>query len=91
MVMGMGMRISINMSLFSITLVGKGAIRKITDKNIQERDRDVLLNFHIEFDMGGNVINMVEESDQGRMAMRPNEKCVIDKAKPILRFELKVV
>jgi hypothetical protein len=41
--------------------------------------------------MGGNVINMVKERDQSKMVMRPNEKCVINKIKLALKFEMKVV
>jgi len=32
--MGLGMKVSINMCLFLISLVGEGAIGKIRDKNI---------------------------------------------------------
>ena len=36
MEMGLGMKVSINMSLFVITLVGKGTIRKARDENIKK-------------------------------------------------------
>jgi hypothetical protein len=37
MVMGLGMKVSVSMSLFVINLVGKGTIREARDENIEER------------------------------------------------------
>jgi hypothetical protein len=42
-------------------------------------------------DVRGNAIQMVKERDQSGMAMRPNNKGVINKSKPTLGFEMKVV
>jgi hypothetical protein len=91
MMVGTGMKVSIGMSLLPVNLVGKGAIRKMRDKNIQKGDRVVLLDFHSELDVRGKAIKMVEERDQVGMAMRPNDKCVIYKLKPTFGFEMKVV
>jgi len=88
------MKVSINMSLLPVNLVRKGDITKMRDKNIQKGYRVVLLDFHSELDVMGNVIKMVEEieeRDQMGMAMRPNNKCVLYKIKRALEFAMKVV
>jgi hypothetical protein len=56
MMMGLGMKVSISVSLFLINLVGKGAIREARDENIQKGEGIVLFHFHSELDMGGDVI-----------------------------------
>ena len=51
--MGLGMKISISMSLFFINLMGERAIRKARDKNIKKGERVILLNFHSKLNIGG--------------------------------------
>jgi hypothetical protein len=91
MMVGTGMKVSISVSLLPIDLVGKGAIEKMRNKNIQKGDRVVFLGFHSELDVRGKAIHMVEERDQVGMAMRPNDKHVIYKLKPTFRFEMKFI
>ena len=88
---GIGMQVYISVSLFPINLVGKRAIKKTQNKNIQKGDGVVFLGFHGELDVRGKAIKMVEERDQVGMAMRPNGKHVIYKPKPTFGFEMKVV
>ena len=52
MMMGLGMKVSNNVNLFLIKLVGEGAIREARDENIQKGDGIVLFHFHSELDWG---------------------------------------
>jgi hypothetical protein len=56
MVMGLGVKVSVSMSIFAVNLVGKGTIREATDENIEKGEGFFLLHFHSKLDMGGNVI-----------------------------------
>ena len=56
MVMGLGMKVSVSMSLFSLNLVGKGTIREVRDENMKKGEEFFLFHFHSELDTRGNVI-----------------------------------
>jgi hypothetical protein len=90
MMVGIGIKVSINVIFLPVDLVGEGAIKKTRDENIQKGDRVVLLGFHSELDVGGKDIKMIEERDQVGMAMRLDDKHVIYKSKPTFGFEMKV-
>jgi hypothetical protein len=91
MVVETSMKVYINMCLIPVNLVGKGAIKKKRNNNIQERDGVLLLGFHSEMGVRGKTIKVVKERYQVGMAMRPNKKCVIYKLKPTFGFEMKVI
>jgi hypothetical protein len=61
MMVGTGMEVSISMGLLPVNLVGKGAIRKMRDKNIQEGNGIVLLGFHSKLDVRRETVKMVKE------------------------------
>jgi hypothetical protein len=60
----MGMKVSFGVSLFSIDLVGKGAIKLMRNENIQKGKRVIILDFHSKLDVGENVVKMVKERVQ---------------------------
>jgi hypothetical protein len=70
-----------------IDLVGERFVRETRYDNIQKGKGVFMLGFHSELDVGGNNIEMIDEKDQVGVAMRPDEKCVIQKLKPTFGFE----
>jgi hypothetical protein len=91
MVVGTSIKVSISVGLLSVNLVGKGAIRKSRNKDIQKGEGVVLLGFHSELDVRGKVVKVVKKGDKVGVAMRPNNKSVIYKPKPTFGFEMEVV
>ena len=75
--MGTDIKVSISVIFLLVELVGEGDIRKTRDEYIQKGDRVVLLGFHSELNVGGEVIKMIEEGDQVGMTMRLDDKHVI--------------
>jgi hypothetical protein len=63
MVVGTSIEVSICMGLLPINLVGKGAVRKMRNKDIQKWDGVVLLGFHSELDVRGEVIKVVKKGN----------------------------
>jgi hypothetical protein len=60
MMVGDGIKVSISVSFLPIDLVGDGAIRKVRDEDMLERDGVVLFSFHGELDMGGKDVKMIK-------------------------------
>jgi hypothetical protein len=48
-------------SFLPLDLMGDGAISKVRDENIQERDWVVIFSFHGELDVGGKDVKMIEK------------------------------
>jgi hypothetical protein len=89
--MRLGTKVLVCVSLFLINLVGKGAIGKTVNENIQEGERIFILDFHCKLNMGRIVVNMVKKGNQRGMTMRQNQEGIINKTKPTFRLKMETV
>jgi hypothetical protein len=61
MVVGTNMKIFIGVSLLPVDFMGKRAIRKKRDKNIQKGDGVVPLGFYSELDVRGRLLRWLKK------------------------------
>ena len=85
-VVQMGMKVCVGVSLFSVNLVVDCTIGLTRDKIIKERKAVTSLNLHGKLNLRGNVVKMVKEGVQCRTTVGPHNKGVIHKSKPKFRI-----
>lgn len=61
MMVGVGRKVLINMSLVLIDLVSKGSMRELREDDFKKWEEMVIFKFHGEFDVRGNLIEMGKE------------------------------
>jgi len=74
MVVGISIKVSISVGILFENLMGKGAIRKSRNKDIQKGKRFSFLGFHHELDLGGEAVKVAEKGVKVGKAMRPDKK-----------------
>jgi hypothetical protein len=57
----MGMKVSFGLILFSIDLVGKGAIELIRNGNIQKWKRDMISDFQSKLNVGAMLLRWLKK------------------------------